>query len=159
MANIKQVFGGDTAITITLVNLADAAARECTAVDNSTNLYLDALVRLHIQMATGTPVSDKTIYVYAYGSEDGTNYTDNATGSDAAITLRVPTNLRLIGTIAVPDAGAQTYKSAPLAVAPAFGGILPVKWGIVVQNRTGVAFGATEGNLIKAYNGVYLTSV
>jgi hypothetical protein len=80
--------------------------------------------------------------VYAYSSVDGTNYSDNATGSDAAVTLRDPTNLRLIGVIATPDAGALTYRAAAMSVAQAFGGMVPPKWGIVVRNVTGQPFTA-----------------
>lgn len=156
-ANVKVAYGGDTAITCTLASLATAGARECTALDNSSNLYLDAFVRLQCALQAGTPGSDKVTNVYAYGSEDGTNYTDNATGSDAAVTLRAPTNLRWIGAIQMPDSGALTYKSHPMSIAWAFGWWLPTKWGIVVENRSNVTFNATEGNHAKAYNGVYAT--
>lgn len=107
-------------------------------MDNGTNKYLDALVEVIFELATGTPASDKAVYIYAYGSEDGTDFTDNATGTDAALTLRSPTNLRLIGVINTPDAGGLAYKWVG-TVAQAFGGILPRKWGLVVDNKTGVA--------------------
>jgi hypothetical protein len=154
LADLKQAFGTSTNITCTLASLG-AASRESTSVDNGTNLYLDALVQLQIKLQTGTPTGDKAIYVYAYGSEDGTDYTDNATGSDASITLRSPTNLRPLGVIACPDSGALTYRSHPMSVAAAFGGVLPRKWGIVVQNLTGVTLSATEGDHEKRYTGVY----
>jgi hypothetical protein len=155
--DIKTAFGATTALTITLNGLASSAtgARESTVVDNGTNLYLDALVTVIFELAAGSPANDKAVYVYAYGSEDGTNYTDNATGADAAITLRDPTNLRLIGVIACPDAGGLSYKSHPMSVAAAFGGRLPRKWGIVVRNYTGVA-GESSG-CSASYSGVYAT--
>lgn len=156
-ANVKFAYGGDTSITCTLASLAQAAARESTALDNSSNLYVDALVRLHVALQSGSPASNKVVDVYVYGSEDGSNYTDNATGSDAAITLRSPTNLHWVGAIQTPDSGALTYKSHPLSIAWAFGWVLPTKWGIVVSNMTNITFNATEGNHAKAYNGVYLT--
>ncbi|KKL83382.1 hypothetical protein LCGC14_1975290 [marine sediment metagenome] len=158
MANIKQAFGTSTAITLTLASLAQAAARECTAVDNTTNLFLDVLVHLNIKLQTGTPASDKAINIYVYGSEDGTDYTDNATGTDAAITLRSPTNLRLIGIINTPDGGLLTYKSHPISIAAAFGGVMPRKWGIVIENKTNLAFSATEGDHTKEYSGIFATS-
>lgn len=156
-ANVNVAFGTSTSITQTLASLATGSARESTAVDNSSNLYLDALVRVQVKLQSGSPASDKTVYVYAYGSEDGTNYTDNATGSDAAITLRAPSNLDHIGAIATPDSGALTYKSRPMGVAKAFDGILPRAWGIVVENKTNITFDATEGNHAKAYSGVFAT--
>jgi hypothetical protein len=158
MADIKEAFGTSTAMTITLASLAASATvgRESTAVDNTSNKYLDAQVYLAIKLQTGSPA--RGIYVFAYGSEDGTNYTDNATGSDAGLTLRDPTNLRRIGIIWTPTSGALTYKGV-FNVAPAFGGVLPRKWGIVVINDTGLALDTTEGNHIKTYTGIYYTSV
>lgn len=160
-ADVKLAFGTSTSITCTLASLASSATagRECTAIDNSSNLYLDAIIRVHFKLQTGTPANDKAAYVFLYGSEDGTNYTDNATGSNAAITMRVPTNLPLGGVILCPDAGALTYKSNPIAVAGAFGGTLPRKWGFALRNYTGVAGDATEGNHAKTYSGVYMTVV
>jgi hypothetical protein len=163
MSDLLQSYAASANLTCSLApsgtGLAADGARESTAIDNSSNLYLDALVQLHVKLAAGSPSGDKAVYVYAYGSEDGTNYTDNATGSDAAITLRTPTNLKLIGAIACPDSGGLTYKSHPMSIAAAFGGVMPRKWGIVIQNKTGVAFDGTEGNHAKRYSGIYGGSV
>ncbi len=160
MADLKQAFGSSTAITCTLASIAGAgSARESTAVDNGTNLFLDVMVYLAIKLQSGSPSGDRAIFIYAYGSEDGTNYGDNATGSDAALTLRTPTNLRPLGTINCPDSGALTYKSGPMSLAAAFGGVIPRKWGVVVQNLTGVTFSATEGDHAKSYTGIYYQTV
>lgn len=160
MADIKVAYATSTSITCTLASLASSATagRESTAIDNSTNKYHDAIVQLSVKLASGTPANDKAVYVYAYGSEDGTTYTDNATGSDAAVTLRNPPNAKLIGTIPCPDSGAVTYEGQPMRVAPAFGGLLPREWGIIVRNYTGVAFDSTEGNHAKTYTGIYYTN-
>ena len=159
MATIKEAFAASGAITITLNALASSATvgREATAIDNSSNLYLDALVYVALNTTTGAaPANDKCAYVYAYGSEDGTNYTDNATGSDAAITLLSPTNLKLVNVISMPStATSVTYKTV-FPVAPAFGGVLPRKWGIVVRNYCGITLGAA--NNVASYSGVYATS-
>lgn len=159
MADFKLGFGSSTAITCSLASKADSTARESTAVDNSSNLYVDALVSVAVKLQTGSPTGDKAIYVYVYASEDGTNYSDNATGSNADLTMRVPTNLRLLGVINTPDSGGLTYRSAPMSVARAFDGVLPRKWGIVVENKTGVTFSATEGDHSKSYTGVYFQAV
>jgi len=155
MSDLKQAFGASTAITITLNSLANAAARESLVVDNTSNLYLDALVLVIAKLAAGSPAGAKALYVYAYGSEDGTNYTDNATGADAAITLRSPTNLRLIGAISAPDSGALSFKSHPMSIAAAFGGVMPRKWGIVLSNQSGVALDSSANSA--SYSGVYQT--
>lgn len=158
MADIKQAIGTSTGITITLAGLTDGSARESTFVDNATNLFLDAMVHLNILLATGTPASDKAINIYVYGSEDATDYTDNATGTDAAITLRDPTNLKLVQVISTPDLGALTYKSHPFSIGGAFGGVMPRRWGIVVENKTGLAFGTGEANFVKEFSGIFATN-
>src|SRR3990167_1572724 len=157
MANTKLAYGGATNITCTLASLATAGVRECTAVDNSANLYLDAMLYIACALQAGSTASDKVINIYFYGSADGTNYTDNATGSDAAVTLRDPSNLRGPFVIAAPTAGALTYKGVVGSVAQYFGGVLPYKWGFAIENRTNITFSATESDHTKQYLGVYAT--
>lgn len=152
MPNNKIEWGSSSPFTITLNSLANNGARESAAIDNSGGKYFYYLVTVIVKLATGTPASDKAIYVYQYASEDGTNYTDNATGSDAGITLRSPTNLRMIGTIATPDAGALTYKSHPMIA-----GLGARKFGIAVLNKTNLAFDTTGCSA--SYSGVYATSL
>lgn len=157
---IKLAYGTSTNLTLTLASLASSATagRESSAVDNSSNLYIDALVQVKVALQTGTPANDKAVYLYVYGSEDGSTYTDNATGNDAAITIRTPTCLQIVGIIPTPDSGALTYESQPFSVAGAFGGYLPRKWGIVVRNYTGLTFSATESDHSYKYSGVYFTT-
>lgn len=157
MANIKEAFGTASSFTLTLASLASSATagRESTAVDNTTDLFLDALVYVKVTLQAGTPANDKAVYVYAYGSHDGTNYPDAVTGTDAAITLNDPTQLRLIGVISAPTS-AGVFDGL-FSVAAAFGGVLPPKWGIVVRNYTGIALSATAGDHAAGYRGVYLT--
>lgn len=153
VAKIK--YGTSTAITITLASLGTSATvgRESTAIDNTTNRFVDALVYVKIKVGDGTIANDKAAYVYAYGSEDGTNYAENITGSDAAYTQLDPTALRLIGVIPLP-AKQVTYKSQPMSVAQAFGGRLPRKWGIVVRNYCGIALTGTAGDHAASYTGI-----
>lgn len=154
---IKSSYATAATIAITLGNLANGAAREGPAVNNATTLYLDAILYLAIALVAGVPSSLQKIRVYLYASHDGTNYTDNATGSDAAITLRTPTNLILLGEIACPTSGGLTWKGVFPSVAAACGGILPKKWGIVVENRTGLEF-AAAGHTTE-YTGLYAQQV
>jgi hypothetical protein len=140
MAIVKPLYSTSTSITITLDSLAGAAARESASLDNSVSLYQDVLVTLNIPLAAGTPGDLSQIIVYAAGCEDGTHFGDNATGTDAGITLRTPSNLRTVAVISTPTAGGLTWRSQPIPIAAAFGGILPRKWSIIVENRTGLAF-------------------
>lgn len=155
----KEAFGGNTAITVTLNSLANASARQAAAVDNSSNLYLDAQVT--VTAAVGTVSAGGSISVYAAGSIDGTTWpgegsanNDGVTGSDAAITLESPTNLTLIGVINTPTSS-KTYVSQPISVAAAFNNVLPRNWTIIVLNNTGAAFSASGCSA--HYNGVFVT--
>lgn len=144
MATVKTAYGSQNqAITITLNSLASSAnvGRSSLAIDNTTNLWLDAMVSLILPVAAGTPANDKAIYVYAYGTSDGTNYTEAVTGTDASFTILSPTSLKLIGVVPV-STGGITYYPGPFSVAQGFGGSLPEKWGLVVVNYTGIALGS-----------------
>lgn len=155
MASIKQAFAAQAAITITLDSMVGSSAtvgRQSTVVDNTTNLYLDALVFCSLVIPNTVPANDKAAYVYAYGWDGGGSpvYTSSATGSDATITIDNPTTLKLIGVVPVPTQN-KTYQAGPFSVAAAFGGVMPGKWGLVVINFTGTTFGA--GNAV-TYIGV-----
>lgn len=155
MSTLNVAYAASTAITITAGTLATSSTvgRESAVVDNTSNKFVDALVGISAT-ANGTPTANTFLSLYAYGSEDGTSYNDNATGSDAALTLRSPTNLRLIGQLAFPASANPTIKGV-FNVAQAFGGILPRKWGIVVVQGSGVALSAFTAT----YTGVTYTNI
>lgn len=158
MTTTKELFGSSgQSITCTITSLANAGARQSAAVDNSSNLYLDALVTATIKTASSGVSATGNIAIYAYATVDGgTTYTEGASGSDAAITLTVPTNAKLVGVINAV-AISFTYTGGPFSIAAAFGGVLPQKWGIIVQNNTGAAFDATTASV--EYQGVNLQNV
>jgi len=155
MSTIKSSYGSNNqAITCTLASLANNGQRQSTAIDNTSNLFLDALVSINIKTGASGTAATGQVNVYAFGTVDGgTNYTENAGATDAAITLTAPPNMRIIGVINAV-ANATTYKGGPFSVANAFNGVLPDHWGIVIENKTGGALDATEGNHFKAYQGI-----
>ena len=154
MSDISAKYGtAEVAITITLNSLASGAARECTVVDNTSNLFLSAKVRVKVTTNASTPSGTKTADVYVYGSA-GTYYPDVVTGSDATITLTSPTNLIYLGSINCPAASTAYDKVFDMGVA--FPGGLPSKWGIVVVNNTGNALNSSGCDA--SYQGV-LTQV
>lgn len=157
MANLKQGIGASTALTITVASLANAAARESTIVDNSSNLFLDAMITFKLKVAASL-ASDKTIYVWLFASEDGTIIDDNATGVDAAITLRSPHNFKGPFIINTPT-DSLTYNAILTSVASFFGGVMPKKWGVIVENKTGQALSATPGDHSVKYSGIYETII
>jgi hypothetical protein len=154
MSTVTVNYAAAASITITLDNnLADGDWRESTAVDNSSNKYLDAQVGGVVKI--GAVSADGYFAVYAYGSYDGTNYTAGLTGSDGEVTWGTTgttgvdsyLNLPLLGVVTVDTSDDNDeVRWGPFSVAQAFGGQLPTKWGIVVQNKTGVAFNSTTTN-------------
>jgi hypothetical protein len=164
MSTVKTLYGTtNQAITCTLASLANAtgaygAGRASTAVDNRTNLFLDALVQVQIKTSSSALANDKTVYVYAYGTVDDTDslFTDGITGTDAGFTGTTPMNLNRIGVINAV-AVSTTYIGGPWSVATAFGGVLPAQWGLFIVNFTGQALDSTEGNHKKVYQGIQST--
>ena len=160
MADIKAKYGtSNQTITITLNSLADDGLRASTAVDNSSNLFLDALVQLRINNTEGAPTGDANLLVYAYGSADGgTTYSGGATGSDAAyggVTGQLIDNAKLIGVISC-DADDEVFESDVMSIASAFGGAMPDHWGIIVKNQLGVALSASGHSAFS--QGIYAQS-
>lgn len=150
MANeIKDKYGSSTAMTITLASLADAAGRQSTIVDNTTNRYAEVLVFVKAKMGASAPNANSIVEVYLIRDDnDGTNHrSDGAGASDAALT---PLNAQLIGVM--------RNKASPAGGDVLYGEFLirrpGPKWGIIAFNRTGQAFDSTGGNHWARYVGI-----
>lgn len=152
MADIKQKYGtnGQT-VTVTLTSLASSSMRQSTYVDNATNLFFNALVTASITLGSSGVSSTGVINIYAYASVDGGSlYSSGATGSDAAYSTE-KLNLVLVASL---DSNANSeVVSTTFDIASGFGGVMPERWGLVVENATGAAL-AASGHSIK-YQGVY----
>lgn len=148
--DIKNAYATKATITCTLTSLANGSSRESDVVDNTTNKYKDALVRIKSKgQASGTGV----IRVFVYGALGDTDYTDLATGADAAFTAGLR-NSAFLGAVQM-NAATSAVTAGPYSVAAAFGGILPSKWGLVFLNNSGAALSATGGDHVVEYEGVY----
>lgn len=157
MATIKEALSSVNSMTVSnLNNLASSqtAGWQSDVVDNSTDLYVDAIVQVIVDMANTAPANDKALYVYAYGGLE-TTYTNPASGTQGCITIVNPSVLKLIGVIPYGTAD-EVIESQPMSVAAAFGGVMPQKWGIMIINYTGAAI-ASSGNSVK-WTGVTYTS-
>ena len=153
-------YATSNAITITLNSLASSstAGRGGAAVDNTSNKYDDALVYVQFKVGTGV-ANDRAIYVYVYGSEDGTNYDGSSAenvGTDAAVTLDTVTNLR--GPVPVSVSTNSITVKKVFSVASFFGGVMPRKWGVVVQNFCGSALTGTPSDHAVTYTGITYTN-
>ena len=154
---IRPAYGQLETVTITLASLGNGSARESLTIDFTAltgGAFADLLVMAKVKTVGGTVGSDQAVYVYGYGDLGNAVYPDTVTGADAAITLTAPTQLGTIGRIHVPDDGIS-YIAGPFSFRSAFGGTLPPHGGIVVLNRTGLAFSATAGDLSVTFKGVY----
>lgn len=155
--NIK--YANSAALTITLNSLATSptVGRQATVIDNSSNLYIDALVTLIITNSGSTIGSSKNVFVYVSGSEDGTNYDqdDGVMGaSDASYTVNSPSNLKSALTLYCPTSS-KVYNGT-FSIAQLFGGIMPRKWTVVVCNDTNQSL-AGSGNSM-SYSGITYTN-
>lgn len=144
-------YGTATAITVTASTLANAAARQSTAVTSGvTNNTAD--YRVYVKATpNGAPTGNhKAVYIWVVTSENGTDYTGNATGSDAAITLDSP-NQFAFGT-AIALSATSSARGASFSLKAACGGSIPAKWAIVVENQCGVALSAFSAIYREEYN-------
>lgn len=147
--DIKNAYATKATIACTLTSLANGSARESDVVDNTSNKYKDALVRVKTNgQASGT----SAIRVFAYASLGDTTYTDLATGSDAAFSAGFR-NVAFVGAVQM-NAGTGVV-AGPFSIAAAFGGILPSKWGLIFLNNSGAALSATSGDHVIEYEGVF----
>ena len=159
VTNVTYAGASGTAITLTLTSLTDGSWRQSAAVDNTSNLYIDVLVGGSVQVGT-SPTADGTIDIYAYGQYDASGeYTAGASGSDAAYTADGEEGqLKFIASIVVDATSDQDYEWGPYNIAPAFGGVIPQRWGLVVENNTGATLNATGTNNETIYTGIDYTT-
>lgn len=154
---------------MTGTSLANNAAREGTLVDNTSNLYMDAILSGFVTV--GAAAATGNCYVLL-SSSDATTVSYPATGSNASIVVPVANLgaltlgqivpgtalvfLYTIGTMGVAATTAVGFEN--LSVAQAFGGNLPPKWAPVLVNCQGQSFDATAGHTVINYNGVTYTT-
>jgi len=156
MATVSTQYFTKQTITISLASLADGAYRESTAVDNTSDKYVDAILGGSIRTGSTAPTAGSTIEIYAYGSWDGgTTFTAGCSGTDGTYTANGEEGLlRLVETIVVDADTANDYVFGPISMAGVFGGILPSHWGIVVVNNTDQNLDNTSANHVIEYQGV-----
>lgn len=128
MADLKTTYGSTTSITVTgLSTLANATSATSAAIDNTSDLFLDALVELVVDTASGATATGY-VEIYIKGSVDGTDYDDD-------------NNDKWAGTLNLVTAGVATRKRV-VSAAASFGGTLPPFWMVRIRNVSGAAFTA-----------------
>jgi hypothetical protein len=153
MADVKANYPAASDVTITLASLASdtnlLTGRESTAVDNSSNLYLDYLVSGKVTTGT-SPTTARAIQVWAVGSWDNSSWPDVFDGVDSAETITSANHknsvCRFLAEMATDATSDRTYHFGPVSVASAFGGVLPKSFVIFITHSTAVNLNATSGN-------------
>lgn len=163
MATVTTTYAASATITIAPENVATSsswtAGVESTAIDNSTNKYVDALVS-GVWTCGTTPTANTTVIIYAYAQQDDTpTYQDVFDGTSSAETVTsagvLAGAVRLLGVLTVDATTSnRAYYLAPTSVAQAFGGVLPQRWGLFIAHNTGVNSNSTAGNHVWKYQGV-----
>ncbi len=165
MATATVNYSSNTAITCSVASTATnstfIAGRESSEIDNTTNKYLDAMVRGKVTVGT-TPTANTQINVYVWGSDVSlaTTPIDTLDGVDSAETLTntgvLYSALTRLATITVAAATSDIgYDFPPSSVCGALGlQVLPKFWGLYVAHNTGVNLNATGGNHFFEYVGV-----
>lgn len=165
MASIKVVYGTAANFTKTNANLASSATAgwKSNAIDNSTNLFLDALVMLQLAAVNTAPANSKAIFLYAFALLDtaGSLYTSTGDGtidgSEGTVTFpdvtTLPVDVPLLGVVPYPVQN-KAINAGPFSVARCFGGILPSKWGVAMVNHSGMTLSVTNIVYQPVYNSV-----
>lgn len=161
-------------VACSIASLATGSTRESDIIDNSSQKYLDRLVTLTFTLLSGAPTTNGPyVNLWANGSNDGTLWPIiqlssgapfSTGGNDAAVgALGVPANLRFLGAFGLQTTttnAERTFRTQPFSVAQAFGGVLPPKFSILIENQTGLALStstATTANYLEQ-QGITTTS-
>lgn len=151
MAVTKVTYAADEAVTITNWSTSLAADQWASSalIDNTTNLYVDALVGGFLELGTTTPAAGDTCEIYVSGNYQTATVTDMGAGIDALFDANVEEapgtgfmsqNLRLLEIIEME--ANEGYHWGPVSIASAFGGVLPQKYFLVLHNNTSAAMAA-----------------
>lgn len=152
MTTATPLYGTPTAMTITLASLATSAVdvgRQSSAVDQKDTVdAIDCILGGKIMVSTAAVTANTQIEVWLYSSWDDVEYNSGATGTDGAQTAtNVKTAMALFGIIPVPVTTAATqYYLKTGSVAQAFGGVIPVSWGVFVTQNTGQNLHSVSSN-------------
>lgn len=172
MADVSTKYNSTTNttdLTITLASLATSsssvAGRQSSIVDNTSDLFVDAIVTGQITTGT-TPTTGTTISIYVFSPIDLNSSTfvypiagSTALGeSDAAATFDAEQRnmLKLAASIGVNSTSNRAY-SFQFSVAQLFGGVMPLKWGVWVTHNTAVNLNSTSSNHWITYTGIKYT--
>lgn len=139
------------------------AGFESNVIDNSSNLYVDAMLSGRFKASASVPVAGGQIQMWVGSLLNDTEYPDvfdGTAGAETVTSVDIRNSiLRLAGWV-INDANAsRIYEMAPVSVAALFGGRMPRKWFVWITQSTGQALNSTGSNGGQCwYTGVNYTS-
>lgn len=123
------------AVTITIASLGSGSTATSSAIDNSSNKYISALLRVKVKTNAAGTSSTGSVAVYIVRSTDGgTDYDDGVF-------------LASFGTTANGTTYTKTFSTEPL-------GSLGSHWKVALVNNSGAALDSTGGNHEVEFAGV-----
>lgn len=124
--------------------LANGASWQSASIDNTVNLYDDYELQLSLVTAASGLVFPETVLIYVWAATPDASgayhYPDGITGIAGSYTPVSPTNLTLVKLHNMPSVS-TSYPTQVFTIASAFGGAVPSRFGLVIINTTGAAFG------------------
>lgn len=162
--DVKIAYGSFTAFTVTNLHSCGASATHVAGwnsneVDNSSNLYSDYAITGEVTVAASGLAAGQ-IRVHVVATEDGTNYPDTLTSSEAEPITITSAEIRnaicKVGAVIETDTTAdRVYPFTIGSVAELFGGRCPQKFVLFITQSTTQAL-AASGNIVE-YQGSYHT--
>lgn len=163
MASIKLEYAASSSLTFTSLNSLAASSThlsgaESTAVDNSSNKYVDYLLAGVIKAgAANTQVG--RIDINVVGILDDSTWPDVFDGTDSTETVTsdgIKKGIcKLAKSITTEASNDRIYHFGPVSVADLFGGVLPKKFVVFITQTA-----HTSTNTISATgNAIYITPV
>lgn len=124
-------------ITITLASLTNGSTNTSNAIDNSSNKFLSALVRVKVKTnASGTSATGSCSVFLVRSTDGGTDYDDSSS-----------TFLGSLPTVANATTYARTFSTEPC-------GPLGSHWKIAVTNNSGATLDSTAGSHEAEFAGI-----
>ncbi len=160
----------DFSTSLSALASSASAGRQSAAIDLTAGgvKVVNGLIRFRFKLATGgTLANDKAVYLWIFGSHDGTNWPQangNAvSGSDSALTTKGIEDIvmaRIAVNVASYTTGADRFfETNPVPISTYFGSALPKKITFGVRNYSGVAFTNSTTDHVVDFEPVYYTSV
>lgn len=161
MGQLQVVYGAFTTVAGSLAAMPSDATLvsgyAMAQIDNSGG-SLDYLISG--KTTTASAVDGRKIEVWLYSETDASAYSGNATGAAGILapTSAEKTNMRFLTSLVIDAAANHTYEWGPYSVSEAYGGFVPVRFGVWEVSNAGDPLNATDANSRVLYRTVNVSA-